>query len=383
MPGQRLHNGSANPELMKNKAFKAGVAAPDHLKEMFQIVIASDEFNDIKKVLSAGEDEVSNDKKLAGFKSLLQKVIKVYFGGELTDDIKSREDLTKKMYEIYFEGCDPNDIPSYDELINYYKYLTTIGIEEEKNTTDKKRIAEIRQKRELHFGFSSEPDLNMVKEADLIDLNKPFWLGYTIHLIGDAEIYQTAVNVELWVKETQGKDGNVLKAEHKILMNDWDRLNPLMKLISLDNSLTLVVENKGVVKDVLGGPCKYVFEKKAVCRVWQLRQLESKEDVENYLANRKLLPLDSNIKTQIENLVLAYFTLVKNNPDQMKEILEELYVIDENLSADEVYQLLVDKGLGYDENPLMIFELKSLLNAYKNIRDINRGIHQETQMERE
>lgn len=102
--------------------------------------------------------------------------------------INSEEEFTE-----YFSGCDPKDIPSYEEFLII--------------------------KQDTHFGYSSDPDIKKFLSLEFVDINKPFWEGYLIHLIGDREIYKPenkCINWDKFIAEGSQKPK---------LHEDWNIIN--------------------------------------------------------------------------------------------------------------------------------------------------------------
>ena len=82
----------------------------------------------------------------------------------------------------------------------------------------------------LHFGISTEPDVQFFLKQPYVDKSQAFWKGYYNHLLTDKVIYQSlgieSKFNEIW-KEIYNRPNakELYQAEVEKLHNDWDILN--------------------------------------------------------------------------------------------------------------------------------------------------------------
>lgn len=138
------------------------------------------------------------------------------------------------------------------------------------------------QKKGLHYGYSSDPDLNaflgMFSENHQ---NNPFWRGYFWHLITDKIMYSW-LNVEEMYKKRVSKlvsadltTEEVEKLEKKKLHDDWDRTNELVReKFNISMPLPPEIEELNVVKFINDGqPLTYISWDKVELAIELLRAL--------------------------------------------------------------------------------------------------------------
>ena len=138
------------------------------------------------------------------------------------------------------------------------------------------------QKKGLHYGYSSDPDLTAFLDTlSKDDQDNPFWRGYFWHLVTDKIMYS-------WLNVGESyKQGllnlmnaghareDVEKTEKKKLHDDWDRTNELVReKFNISMPLPPEIEELNIVKFINDGqPLTYISWDKVELAIELLRAM--------------------------------------------------------------------------------------------------------------